>query len=372
MLSTINVWTKYVDILKEFGDMGGILAAQAVGTGWSWEKRVETARSLFDACVAKEQDRYAVAMLELLERAYTRDREANDLTEIYQQFRRVLEVIYWALPDKTTGPGGGSKATLVATKRWIVEKLLVEWVATPTVDSVYAFRRLIAMGWPMQENARRGHQSEVEWLQGRGRCVFEEERKGICEIVRSRMEHFGTWDERKAGADEIFRLWLEQPHVPDELLAILTLNRARMGGPQLAMRDLHYASVLNGIPRSGLDLLTSSAQRLREAAKAVQRVMYEALGTIEGHRHSSYARTHLEDGDRWRFVSEHTIALKVGPLGKAEDLLVAMVEAISRVRADSILKTFDLQLEVAGHADRDNDQQVITLPRLTKSWERER
>ncbi len=370
----LKSYDSFLDVVGSSKDAGGLLRLAVLAM--SSLERLAMAKELFATAVRVEHDEEALVALQLVDRALVEvcnhEEPRPPETEATCRLRTFMDEVFWTLPDEGAYQRHGAEPIFVQTRLAIVRELITEWKAVELPHTVHAFRRLIAMGWPVEKHYhQRNGESDVE-MKARGRRVSAKESESIVNIVRAHLERFGSKEKDELGPDGVFGPWLAHAHVPEEIRHLLVMARAKMGGSDMTMRDLRYADILDGVPQSGLDLLTASAERMRVAAKAVQRVMYEALETIEGHRHSSYARTHLEDGERYRFVSEDTIMLKVGPLGKAEDLLLAMVEAISKVRFESNLKTFDVELEVSGHAERDNERKVITLPTLTKSWKREK
>lgn len=213
---------------------------------------------------------------------HERDRAAEREAAI--RFRTYLAELFWQLPDSRREQlyyreqdgsrcedGHATLQALPATKRFIFQELLPEWTAEPTKQSVHAFRRVIAMGWPLGKDftyPREGEQ-EVE-RKARGRLIDAKERGKYEDDVRQHLDKIAGYGSE--GTDKVFSPWLAQKNVPEEIQKILTLARARKGGTELACRDIKNAAVLEGLPESGYVVLKMNADRMRRWCSEVQAV----------------------------------------------------------------------------------------------------
>ena len=219
-----------------------------------------------------------VCVQELKEKKFTydseRDRAAEQEADI--RYRTYLAELFWLLPDtrqETTysamdqdgsryPDGHMTLQALPVAKHFIFRELLPEWTAEPTERSVHAFRRVIAMGWPLRESftfPREGEQ-EAE-LKARGRMIDGKEQGKYADDVRQHMEYFGGYGDKDA--DKIFGPWLAQPNVPEAIEKLLTVARTKKGEADLARRDIRNAAILEGLPESGLAVLRAQADQMR-------------------------------------------------------------------------------------------------------------
>jgi hypothetical protein len=196
------------------------------------------------------------------------------------------------------------------------------------------------------------------------------------DIARQHLDNFGTYEERKAGPDAVFGPWMYQFHVPEELRTLLTVARAKAGGPQLADRDTRNGAILDGLPDTGLEILAARAERMRGAVGAGHNVGVH-IGTyigkhVPGSTHS-YFQERLKKVFKCRFVEEDEIAIDIGPTGgeTPEDIFVAAVDGITYHRGvNAHLRSFVVHLTVKGWPQ--GDEVHKTVPTLTKSWPAEK
>lgn len=181
-----------------------------------------------------EDDTAVVALLELL-RAVHGEAELT--------YRADLEELYWQLPGDVAY---NSRAVLPQSKSLIFQELLKDWKPDRTPASTRAFRRVIAMGWPRARWASPDAGEHELELKARGYHVGERLRETFLKTLRSYLQYPGDWRGSFFGGKEhapreidcAFRPWLTQRDVPEEILHVMVMARAKAGGLSMALRDI--------------------------------------------------------------------------------------------------------------------------------------
>jgi hypothetical protein len=309
-------------------------------------------KQLVVACVAEYAERPF---------RYASQRERAAEMEAVVRFRAYLDQLFWQLPDSRRQTlyameqdgsryedGHTTLQALPEVKLFIFRELLPEWTAEPTAKSVYAFRRAIAMGWPLpsQFTAKFDGEDDVE-LRARGRRGGPDGAKQYVNAVRTHLEGFASFEERRKGADALYGPWLAQQRVPEDIEKLLVIARAKMGGPDTARRDLRYAATMHGLPVSSELILATTADRMRTLLGDAQSVI-DALIAKLGERYPRYdARRNLPRSIE--FVSPNYIVIDIGGANDAEDIAVMFgdtVHAIGAARAGGAFQESYVELRV--------------------------
>ncbi len=203
---------------------------------------------------------------------------------------KYLDDLFWRLPDsrvqldyETRKPY--NTAALTGTKAFIFKRLLTQWkLAVPSEVSIRAFRRAIAMGWPLPaETKTLPGESDIE-LKVRGRWVSADERKQYLTTLRECLGGLTSDD-----PDSLFSHWFSLQAVPSDIRDLLAIARTRLGGHHLASRDVVRAGMLNGLPQSGVEVVAALAVRMRLAVEGLTRVKELIAKSIPApHIHQSY------------------------------------------------------------------------------------
>lgn len=323
------------DILRAYGDLGALFAHTT--PNMSEKERVDLVKQLIEGCITTYRDADLVVMLEALTRA-----SANEFGPGRNAY---LEELYWRLPTTERVQEGLRKPAFVKSRLHICGKLIRKWTANPTRNSDDAFRRLIAMGWPLHEKYQPRDGDTVVELNARGRIVSQEEVKGILDIVRAHLNGF-TFDKgaERLSPDEIFRPWLAMLNVPEDLRKMLNVARARMGGPELAERDLIYANILDGLPDSALEAIRRIADPMRQTVGEVNEA-FERLFRWLGDAYPRFqARQYLKK--KMAFKGCAWVAITIGPVGEPDEVFAAMVRIIETMRQEKRLCDVAITLEV--------------------------
>jgi len=229
-------------------------------TNLSPEERIFEIEKVLNVVIRARNDKVAVFLLELLEKAYQAKIEADlerteekwkhekDIRErTWASFRGYLKKLYWTLPDQkqidtrydrlANGHVPVWGPALVEAKLWILKKLIGEWQLSPSAPGSWeAFRFFIAAYRPLPKDYLKREGESDDEMQARGRQVYEEERKGILDLIR---QHTGCLFK-----PDNLEEWISQPYVPEEIKQILVIARARNGGAELVERDIRNNKLL--------------------------------------------------------------------------------------------------------------------------------
>lgn len=192
-----------------------------------------------------DHDDLALVILRLAKEIHTRRR--IDVERAEREIRDQFEALFRQFAGRLRFKSKSLDCPILPnTKNYIFRELIPEWELTPeepSKESKYAFRRMIAMGWPQREEvAPNPSEFEVE-LNARGRFVHEKERELYIASIREHLQRC-CGRLQAEDADAIFAPWLTQESVPDEILKLLVMARAKLGGPALALRDIENAKRL--------------------------------------------------------------------------------------------------------------------------------
>ncbi len=249
-----------MDLCNAGSSEGYKIFTDQILTGFPPDQRIAEIEKVLDVVACARNDKVAVFLLELLEKAYQAKIEADlEATEEKWKHKReirernwassqeYLKKLYWTLPDQkqvdTRYDNISCKhvpvwgAALVETKLWILKNLIIEWRSSVSIPgSLEAFRFLIAVFQPLhKEYRKREGESDYE-MQARGRQVYEEEQKGILNLIRQHTNSSFKSDDLEE--------WISQPYVPEEIKQVLVIARARNGGIDLAVRDIRNSKLL--------------------------------------------------------------------------------------------------------------------------------
>jgi hypothetical protein len=366
----------YHRILSGYGGLGSMLASYA-DKGLTPEERLEMAEGLLEAAISKRSDDDVITMLGLLYQA-TRSAQpfssAGEGRANRERFNLRLEEIFWKLPfsePELYSPYSQHrerKGLLVKSRLFICRELIKEWTVTEMPQSVHAFRRLIAMGWPATLEHQRQGESDVE-MRARNRMIFAKEREGILAIAREHLATFATHEEQREGPDAVFGPWLAHACVPDELRKLLVMARAKMGGFELTKRDIRNADILNGVPDSGLHIIRAIAERMWDAVQAGQVAgerVWEVIQVANPQYH--YLDMHFDKAYSCQFTGEDAIAIEIGPLQvPPEFVFLAAKDVVNNIRARTALLRFNISLTVTGHSVVGD---ALNTPTKTFAWKK--
>jgi hypothetical protein len=305
----IDGYTSFDDAFKQSPELVWTVAKSLLA-GRSHEERHALLHDLALAAAKTHQDEQLLVLLQMkrklteesakaefatrMEYQYSHERERAAESAADARYRAYIADLFWQLPDSRqeqtyVRDQDGSRyedglqrvQTLVTTKARIFRELLGEWSYQATEKSVHAFRRAIAMGWPLSAQFKQlfAGESDSE-LRARGRFVGQDEQKQYSTAVREHLGRFDSYEVKKHGADAVFAPWLAQQRVPEDIEKMLVVARAKMGGIEMARRDVRYASVLDGLPESGIDLLRVAADEMRARYADAQSVVKEVVETI--------------------------------------------------------------------------------------------
>lgn len=165
--------------------------------------------------------------------AFSRGKFVNLLMETYFVLLDFKEMMQKAI----VGDSIPSEADVFAAKKMILEAVVYRWGPSSDKESIRSFRFLIAAHSPLTlAFSRNEYESDYE-IMARGRTASKAEKDKMEALMRERIKYWNVKDLEK---------WISQPFVPDEILNILILGRARNGGRDLSLRDIANAEFLEG------------------------------------------------------------------------------------------------------------------------------
>jgi hypothetical protein len=390
----ITGYTKLPEALKQLPGLSYQIALERLDK-MDFTEKIGFLDTTLRSGAAKHDDEQTVVLLQMIRmvlddhwvaeftqrediRNYEREHAGHN--EAAKQFRKYLAALYWDLPDcqrvqnsasSADWRGSHPEATLFAAKDEIFRELLQEWTAEVTPESRHAFRRAIAMGWPLsaQYTRIRDGEDEVE-LKARGRYVDDKE---VAERMRAMRLHLDSFGDRfKMSPDSIFAPWLNQPNVPEDIQKLLVVARAKAGGHKLAMRDVRFGSMLDSLPESALAVVGTLSQRIRRAMEAVAGIN-NWIGETVAYQGSEWRRKQyvvewLQQHFTFEFIGTDTVKIDIGPRDYIDykDAFLAAVNAVNAVRTEGELTDFRIELVVRGFLQ--GDEVHKTAPMLDKTW----